>query len=103
MNLCVKYQTQSVNNIELKHKEALRRIGSKISNSQSNLTHHDIAFIFEIIDALFFDNQIRDLINKKGIELIFDVSSKLTCSAGVCRKYNDNQYQLTISIPIMVS
>lgn len=100
MNLCIKYQTNKIDNIQQKHTDALKRIRTSI-NPNSNLTNHDIAEIFKIIDDTFFNNQITELIKKKKIELTFEVSSKLTCCAGICRKYNEKQYKLIISVPIM--
>ena len=102
-SICAKYQKNKVENIEQKHVDALKRINSRvhIRNPDSVLTVSDIEEIFKIIDDVFFSRQISAILKSRGIELIFNINSNITSTAGYCKKINDKKYLLSFSIPIM--
>jgi hypothetical protein len=101
-NICAKYQTNKVENIQQNHADALKRINTRVKpTADSVLTAKHIEEIFKIIDDVFFSKQIGKLLRSRGIELEFDVALRLTSTAGYFKKLSDKKHVLVISVPIM--
>jgi len=83
-NICKYYYKKKLTDKQRQNKKdlALKRLIKKINVDK--LDKKAIKNTFEILDEIYFDNQISERINDINAKMSFDVSNRLSCTAGYC-------------------
>merc|ERR1711871_1578595 len=67
---------------EVKKSKALSKLQKNINIDK--LDKKAVKETFKILDEIYFDNQISERIEDMEAKLSFDVSNRLSCTAGYC-------------------
>ena len=91
-NICKYYYKKKLTDKQRDSKKmnALKKLGKKIDINKLN--KKAIKNTFEILDDIYFDNQISERLDEIDAKISFDVSNRLSCTAGYCEYFWKTDY-----------